>query len=70
MNEINSTEMILDGEYESVKNSKKWMPKVFLALVAFAMVTMLVLLMFGVSPLGRYLQSVDWIYNLAKSICG
>ena len=69
MNEINSTEMILDGEYEGVKNSKKWMPKVFLALVAIAMVTMLVLLTLGISPLGRYLQSVDWIRDFAKLFC-
>lgn len=70
MNEINSTEMILDGENKIVKSSNKRMPKVFLALFVIVMITMLVLLTFGVSPLGRYLQSVDWIYNLAKSICG
>ena len=63
-------EMIPDGEYESMKNGRRGMAKAILALFVIALITMTILLMFGISPLGRYLQSVDWIYNLARSLCG
>ena len=72
MSELNMVnyEVILDGEYESMKNGRRGIVKAILALFVIALITMTILLMFGISPLGRYLQSVDWIYNLARSLCG
>ena len=72
MSELNMVnyEVIPDGEYESMKNGRRGIVKAILALFVIALITMTILLMFGISPLGRYLQSVDWIYNLARSLCG
>ena len=72
MSELNMVnhKMISDGEYESMKNGRRGMVKAILALFVIALITMIILLMFGISPLGRYLQSVEWIYNLARSLCG
>lgn len=70
MNEIFHTEAIQENGLNSHKNRKKTMCCITLVLLTLALLTMSVLLTFGISPLGRYLQSVNWIHSIAKLICG
>lgn len=69
MNEVMDAE-IVEASTDGSTTKKHWLFITALILTGVAVITVLVLLMSGIFPLGKYLQSVDWIFNFAKKICG
>lgn len=53
----------------SATNRRTWIVRITLAVFILFALTLGCLLLFGISPVGRYLQSVDWIRDFAKLFC-
>lgn len=66
MNEEMNNDMAMEI---SATNRRTWIVRITLAVFILFALTLGCLLLFGISPVGRYLQSVDWIRDFAKLFC-
>lgn len=63
MKEVINSDMIMD---EGVKKQRTWIVRIVLAVLLLAALTLCILLLFGISPAGRYLQSIEWVRKIAE----
>lgn len=69
MNEVIPPEMAM---IEASTGNGSRMNRLFRVVMVLQLLMVLALgvcLLFGISPLGRQLQSVEWVYQLAKLFC-
>lgn len=66
MNEEMSNDMAMEV---AATNHRTRIVRITLAVLILSALTLGCLLLFGISPVGRYLQSVDWVRNFAKLFC-
>lgn len=61
-----NTDMAMD---EVTTNRRTWIVRIVLAAFILAVFALGCLLLLGISPVGRYLQSVEWIREFARLFC-
>lgn len=66
MKEVINSDKIMD---EDVKKQRTWIVRIVLAVLLLAALTLCFLLLFGISPAGRYLQSIEWVRKIAELFC-
>lgn len=69
MNEFFSPEMAMIEAFTGNGSRMNRLFRVVLVLQLLMVLALGVCLLFGISPLGRQLQSVEWLYKLAKLFC-
>lgn len=69
MNEVFSPEMAMIEAFTGNGSRMNRLFRVVLVLQLLMVLALGVCLLFGISPLGRQLQSVEWLYKLAKLFC-
>lgn len=64
MNELMNPSMTV-----ALVKRRNWSGRIALAAILLTGLTLVCLLLLGVSPLGRFLQSIDWVREAAGLLC-